>query len=101
MDRSIATSVSVIPENQKFFCRPSRLSVFNVRIVGIAKLRSATLKQLNSGESSSSPTQKFVPDKALANTTFHLKFDQSVHLDRVFHGQFFDQWFDKAGHDHC
>ena len=101
MDRSIATSVSVIPENQKFFCRPSRLSVFKVRIVGIARLRSVTVKQLNSGESSNSPTQKFGPDKALANTTFHLKFDQSVHLDRVFHGQFFDQRLNESGHNHC
>ena len=36
----------------------------------------------------------------LADGAFHLQFDQTVHLDGIFHREFFDKWFNEAAYDH-
>src|SRR5258706_16365197 len=37
----------------------------------------------------------------LANRSFHLKLDQAIHFDSIFHRQFFDERLDKTGNDHA
>ena len=37
----------------------------------------------------------------LANRSFHLQCDQTVHFDGIFHRQFFDKWLDEARDNHC
>ena len=45
-------------------------------------------------------TRSAIPEY-LPYCAFHLKLDQTVHLDRIFHGQFLYQRLDKARNNHC
>jgi hypothetical protein len=36
----------------------------------------------------------------LTDTTFHLKLNQTIHLNRIFHRQFTSEWFDEPHDDH-
>ena len=36
----------------------------------------------------------------LSHRAFHLKFDQTVHLDGIFHRKFFDKWLNETTYDH-
>ena len=37
----------------------------------------------------------------LSDASFHLQCDQTIHLDGIFHRQFFDERLDETGDDHC
>ena len=38
--------------------------------------------------------------RSLPHRSFHLQFDESVHLNGVFHGEFFHEWLDESADDH-
>ena len=50
------------------------------------------------------PARKLCPGHTaaieLAHGPFHLKLDQAVHFDRIFHGKFLDQWFNESIDNH-